>query len=95
MNGWDPQLLNGAGVVGMSVFFVIALMRGWIVTGKSHDAEIARYEKGREKDADTINILSRAVTEQTANDTVANRLLSSVRDIVAQAQHPTQMGGGS
>lgn len=83
MSATWADALNGFGVVGMAVFFVIALMRGWIVTGKAHDAEIARYEKGRDKDAETILILSRAVTEQKSTETATTKIIASLRDIVA------------
>lgn len=86
-SGW-ADALNGLGVVGLCLLFVIALTRGWIVIGKTHNDVVARYEKGRDKDAETILILSRAVTEQKATETATARILASIREIAAST------GGG-
>lgn len=80
--GW-VDALNGLGVVGLCVLFVVALARGWIVIGKTHDDIVARYEEGRVKDAETILILSKAVTEQKATENATTRILASIREIAA------------
>lgn len=84
MNWLNPAALSDISVVGIVVFGVVALgiafARGWIVWGKSHDAEIATYKTAAERDAGTIKDLLtvNATNAQTmAEWNVAGQLIAS------------------
>ncbi|GAT05327.1 uncharacterized protein RMCFA_5438 [Mycolicibacterium fortuitum subsp. acetamidolyticum] len=94
MNWWNPELWDKVGVVGLvlatGIFFVMSLMREWLVIGRYYraviadrDAEIAELRKARDADGVTINTLVRALAEKNATEDATTRLLTAVRDAAA------------
>ena len=63
----------------MVAFFVVALLKGWLVIGRYHNEVVARTEK----DAEAIRILSEAVTARTAEDNVTAKMLAAFREATA------------
>lgn len=43
LGGLSAEVLNGIGVVTLAVLFVVALARGWLVTGTSHAETITAH----------------------------------------------------
>ncbi|MCC9182551.1 hypothetical protein [Mycolicibacterium mageritense] len=89
---WNPELLNNIGVVGLVVgagaFFVISLMREWLVIGSYYrsvvadrDAENAELRKALAASTETNNVLMRALIEKNTNDDINTRLLTAVREV--------------
>lgn len=74
------------GAVSLAVFiclgFVAALIRGWVVLGKHHREIITRLDARAQKDAETIALLSQAVTERQSEDQATTRILSTLRDLM-------------
>ena len=91
MNWFNPELWDNIGVVGLAVitagFFVMALMREWLVIGRYYravvadrDAENAELRKALAAATDTSNVLMRALIEKNTNDDINTRLLTAVRE---------------
>lgn len=86
MTWFSADFWNNLGPVGISIlacaFFVVALVRGWLVIGRYHRDTIARLDTRAEKDAETIALLSRTVTERQSEDQATTRILSTIRDLM-------------
>lgn len=86
---FNPETWSGWGAPALAlmvaVVFVVALLRGWIVLGPTHRAEVARLDARADKDADTIAILSNAVIEKNATDTATTRIIASMREAAIAA----------
>lgn len=82
MPTWSPETWDDFGVVGIVVFlgglFYVSVIREWIVPGRYH----RRLEARAEKDAETIETLSQALTENNAQHDTTTRLLESLRDSI-------------
>lgn len=89
----DPAMWTSLGAPALAllvaVLFVFALLREWIVLGKSHRAEVTRLDARAAKDADSIATLSRAVTEQKATDAATAQIIASLREVLTK----TSVGG--
>ncbi|WP_396902441.1 hypothetical protein [Mycolicibacterium sp.] len=93
MNGlWNPEMLDNVSVVGLAVFaaafFVMALMREWLVIGRYYratvadrEAENAELRKALAASTETNNVLTRALIEKNANDDTTTRLLTAFREL--------------
>lgn len=85
MTWWSADFWNNIGPVGLSVlacvFFVVALVRGWLVIGRYHRETVERLDARAQKDAETIDVLSRTITEKVAEDQATTRILSAIRDL--------------
>ena len=88
MTGWGPAIWDDIGAAGfaifIAVFFIWALVRGWVVPGYYHRDSIKRLEERSHKDQETIELLSKAVTERQVEDQVTTRMLSTIRDLIAK-----------
>lgn len=84
MSAWSPEAWNSFSAGGLAVFaavmFVVAVLRGWIVPGKTHREIVDRLDGRAAKDAETIGKLSTAITEKNATEEAAKTILSSVRE---------------
>lgn len=89
---WNPAMLDNISVVGLAVFvtgfFVMALMREWLVIGRYYraavadrEAENAELRKALAASTETNNVLTRALIEKNANDDTTTRLLTAVREL--------------
>jgi hypothetical protein len=80
MPPWSPaawgEFTPSGIVLFMVVFFIVALLRGWLVIGRYHNEVVARSDK----DQATIRILSEAVTERTAEDNATTKILAAFRE---------------
>jgi hypothetical protein len=92
VNWFNPELWDNIGVVGLAVFaagfFVVALMRGWLVIGRYYrevvadrDAENAELRKALNASTETNNVLTRALIEKNVNDDTTTRLLTAFREL--------------
>lgn len=50
----SPQFLNGAGVVGLVLFLLVAFLRGWFVTKREADVYLKRAESAEANEAALI-----------------------------------------
>ena len=91
MNWWSPELWDKVDSPGLAVFaagfFVVSLMREWIVIGRYYravvadrDAENAELRKALAAPTETSNELMRALIEKNTNDDINTRLLTAVRE---------------
>lgn len=89
---WGPAFWNDLGTVSLAVFacacFVASLVRGWVVIGRYHRDTVARLDARAEKDATTIEILSRAVTERQSDEQATTRILAALRDAMVKDKGP-------
>jgi len=86
MPAWSPENWGDFSVVGIVVFtacfFILALVREWIVIGRYHRETIGRLDRRAETDAEAIHTLSKAITEKNATEEATTRILSSVREVL-------------
>jgi len=83
MNGlWNPEFWSNLGAPALallvSALFVVALLRGWIVLGKTHQAIIARMDDRATNDAKTIAFLLREKGPSPAEELIP--IVTSLRD---------------
>ncbi|OBC11450.1 hypothetical protein A5784_35230 [Mycobacterium sp. 852013-50091_SCH5140682] len=92
MNWFNPELWDNIGVVGLAVFaagfFVMSLMREWLVIGRYYratvadrEAENAELRKALAASTETNNVLTRALIEKNATDDTTVKLLTAVRHL--------------
>ncbi|ART69133.1 hypothetical protein BTO20_11570 [Mycobacterium dioxanotrophicus] len=92
MNWFNPELWDNIGVVGLAVitagFFVMALMREWLVIGRYYratvadrDSENAELRKALAASTETNNVLTRALIEKNATDDTTTKLLTAFREL--------------
>ena len=85
----DPALWNGVGVLSLLFMFQVAQLRGWIVLGPTHRAEIAqmkhthgtiveRMDARAANDARTIAFLLREKDPSPAEELIP--IITSLRD---------------
>lgn len=83
---WSPETWGDFGVVGIVVvigfLFTLALVREWIVIGRYHRDVVGRLDKRADKDAESIQTLSMALTEKNATEEATTRILASVREVL-------------
>ena len=91
MNWWSPELWDKVDSPGLAVFaagfFIVALMREWLVIGRYYravvadrDAENAELRKALAASTETNNVLMRALIEKNTNDDTTTRLLTAFRE---------------
>lgn len=85
----DPAVWNGIGVMSLLVMFQVAQLRGWIVLGPIHRAEVAQMEQTHTavvsrmdaraaNDARTIAFLLREKDPSPAEELIP--IITSLRD---------------
>lgn len=93
MPAWSPQAWDSLGAGGLMVFmgtlFIVSLLRGWLVLGKTHREIVDRLDGRAETDAETIEKLSTAVTEKNATAEATCVILSSLRESLTAAAGDT------
>lgn len=93
---WNPEVLNGIGVVGISVLctagLAVSLVRGWLVPGRIHrevvagkDSAIENYRERAVVDAETIRIQVEQSAKRDAVEVTTTRLLTAFRDAATTA----------
>ena len=86
MPTWTPETWGDFSVVGIVVIiaalFFWALVREWIVIGRYHRDVVGRLDKRADKDAESIQTLSMALTEKNATEEATTRILASVREVL-------------
>lgn len=94
MPGWTPEVWGNFTPAGIAifvvVFFVVALIRGWVVIGRYHNEVVEGYKQAQDKadaravkDAETIGTLTQAITEKNATEETATKLLEAFRKAAA------------
>ena len=86
MPAWSPENWGDFSVVGIVVFvavlFLWALTTERIVIGRYHRDVVGRLDRRADKDAETIQTLSTAITEKNATEEATTRILASVREVL-------------
>ena len=87
MPNWSPAVWDDFTTVGLLcfvvAFFIVALIKGWLVIGRYHNEVVARSEK----DAEAIRILSEAITEKTATENATTKILTALRETITSGDH--------
>lgn len=90
MNGgfWNPEFWSGVTGPTLAVFvaavFVWALTTGRLVTGKQHDAVVAKAEI----DAESVRVLSLEMARKNGGELLAAQILTALRESVAAKGSP-------
>lgn len=86
MFNWTPETWGDFSVVGIVVVmgFILfwALITEKLVIGRYHREIVDRLYTRADKDAESIRILSEAVTEKNAEDVAVTRVLSALRESI-------------
>ncbi len=85
---WNPEFWSGITgptlAVIVAAVFVWALTTGRLVTGKQHDAVVAKAEI----DADSVRKLSLEMAKKNGGELLAAQILTALRESVAAKDSP-------
>ena len=85
---WNPEFWSGITgptlAVIVAAVFVWALSTGRLVTGKQHDAVVAKAEI----DADSVRKLSLEMAKKNGGELLAAQILTALRESVAAKDSP-------
>lgn len=86
MPAWAPETWGNFSVAGIVVFMAVlffwALVTERIIIGRYHRDTVGRLDRRAEKDAESIQTLSQALTEKNATEEATTRILASVREVL-------------
>lgn len=72
--------LSGPGIATLAaVWLTVALVRGWLVTGKQHDAIVTRGQI----DAESVRALSIELANKNGAELLSSQILAALRESVA------------
>ena len=83
MDGIPPALVQHADLGGLLALLIVALLRGWIVMGKTHDEQMADQREQVKTWRETATKAQAAAEKMTASGELAGQLL---RGLMQQAQ---------
>lgn len=95
MLSWSPEVWDNISTVGlailMCVFLVVSYIRGWLIPGRHHreivesrDAEMSHLRDKATQDAETIRILSSALSTQTSAEDTAAKILAGIKEALGR-----------